>query len=373
MSKPRVLIAMASGILGGPGKGLEQFLRHGGLEKCSPLVIDYVTGKEQGETEYVKVIKSTGAPMASLYQKNALDIHLVSQGLELVQKNNIQILQSHGYKSHLLCWLLHIKTGLPWVAVVEGWTSENFKIHCYTALEQALIHGATEIVAVSESLRSRLWPLARKRCKVIANAIAREELQATISRQDMRRSLGLNEDALVFGAMGRLSPEKNLQLFLHAMVAIKKEYPKAHALIMGDGQEKQALQDLAKELGLEQSCTFTGHINGTANYYNTLDIQVMPSLSEGMPYAALEGMCLGLPIVASDAGGIPEVVQNGHTGLLFPSNNLTGFIKALLRVSGDALLRRQLGNAGKERIDALFSPAIRTEKFINLYQNSIRG
>ncbi len=373
MSKPRVLIALATDILGGPGKGLEQFLRHGGLEHCYPIVLDYHIQDADNDTEYAKVMQSTGVTLEPLLQKNALDFSLIEQGLSLIKKHNIEILQSHGYKSHLLCYLLHRKTGLPWIAVVEGWTSENFKIHCYTALEHILIHGATEIVAVSKSLRSRLWPLARKRCQVIANAIASEELQVTIQRQDMRRQLGIAEDALVFGAMGRLSPEKNLQLFLRALVEVKKVHPQAHALIMGEGQEKDALQKLAKNLGLEKNCTFTGHITGTANYYNTLDIQVMPSLSEGMPYAALEGMCMQLPLVASDAGGIPEVVLNGQTGLLFPSNNLAGFTKALLRVSGDASLRQRLGQAGKERIASHFSPEVRTQNFIRLYHENIQS
>ncbi len=95
----------------------------------------------------------------------------------------------------------------------------------------------------------------------------------------------------------------------------------------------------------------------------------MPSLSEGMPYAALEGMCLSLPMVASDAGGIPEVVINGGTGLLFPSNNLAGCTKALLRISGDAPLRMRLGQEGKARVGQHFSPRARTQHFIDLYQS----
>ncbi len=367
MQKPRVLIAMATGILGGPGKGLEQFLRHGGLEGCEPFIIDYNILGANNDTEYSRIMKSTGATVVPLCQKKVLDFTLVEQALDFIQKNNIQVLQSHGYKSHLLCYFLHRKTKLPWISVVEGWTSENFKIHCYTILEHILIHASTEIIAVSESLRSRLWPLARKRCKVIANAIASEELQVTISREDMRTRLGIAQDAMVIGSLGRLSPEKNLQLFLHAFAEIKKQNPHIHALIAGDGQERQNLENLAKTLGIDTACSFVGHISDTANYYNMLDIQVMPSLTEGMPYAALEGMCLQLPMVASDAGGIPEVVQNGITGLLFPSKNLTGFIMALQRLVHDSEMRTQLGRAGKERIDNEFSPAARSQKFLHMY------
>ncbi len=367
MSKPRILIAMASGILGGPGKGLEQFLRYGGLENCQPFIIDYVTGQEQGETEFVRIMKNTGAPIEPVYQKRLLDWSLIKQGMQLIQKHNIQILQSHGYKSHLLCYLLHRKTKLPWISVVEGWTRENIKIHCYTALEHILIHGSTEIVAVSESLRSRLLPRARKRCKVIPNAISTDELKVTILRQDMRQKLNIAQDALVFGTLGRLSPEKNLQLFLRAFVEVKKHHPTAHALIAGDGQERHNLENLARELCIDNACSFVGHISDTANYYNIIDIQVMPSLTEGMPYAALEGMCMQLPLVASRAGGIPEVVEDNITGLLFPSEDLAAFTKALLSLAGDPETRQRMGQAGKERINMLFSPQARAQQFIALY------
>ncbi len=369
MSKPHILIAMASDILGGPGKGLEQFLRYGGLEVCQPLILDYHIQNTDNNTEFYRIIQNTGASIAPIYQKRLLDWDLVTQGLHLIQKHNIQILQSHGYKSHLLCYLLHRKTKLPWISVVEGWTRENVKVHCYNALEHILIHGATEIVAVSESLRSRLLPLARKRCKVIPNAISVDELKVTINRQDMRQKLNIAQDALVFGTLGRLSPEKNLELFLRAFTEVKKIYPTAHALIAGDGQERQKLENLAQELCIDSACSFVGHISDTANYYNVIDIQVMPSLTEGMPYAALEGMCMQLPLVASSVGGIPEVVEDNITGLLFPTEDLTAFTKALLTLADAPETRQRMGQAGKERINNFFSPHARTQQFLNLYNN----
>ncbi len=367
MNKPNILIALATDILGGPGKGLEQFLRYGALEACNPLVIDYIINNDESETDFVRTIKDTGVPMAKLFQNNPFDLAMVDQAIELIQKNNIQVLQSHGYKSHMLCYLLHRKTKLPWISVVEGWTSENFKIHCYNALEHMLIHGATEIVAVSESLRSRLLPFAKKRCLVIPNAIAPENLQVTITKEEMKKKLNISDDTLIIGTLGRLSPEKNLTLFLKAFAEIVKQHPNLHALIVGDGQEREALKTSAKDLNIENKCSFIGHITDVANYYNLLDIQVMPSLTEGMPYSALEGMCMEIPLVASDAGGIPEVVKHGVTGLLFPSENLSAFVESLLTLVQSKQTRLKLGQAGKERIEQHFTPQVRTQQFIDLY------
>ncbi len=367
MIKRNILIALATDILGGPGKGLEQFLNHGGLDGCNPLVVDYIVNNDETETDFARTIKNTGAPMVKLFQNKTFDLTLVDQALELIKNNNIEILQSHGYKSHMLCWLLHRKTKLPWISVVEGWTSENFKVHCYNALEHLLIHGATEVVAVSESLKSRLLPLVKKRCHVIPNAISIDNLQVTIDKEEMKKSLNLPNDALIIGTLGRLSPEKNLALFLNAFAQILKQHSNAHALIVGDGQEKENLKKIAKDLNIESKCSFIGHITDVANYYNILDIQVMPSLTEGMPYSALEGMCMAIPIVASDAGGIPEVVLHNKTGLLFPSENLSAFVESLLTLVKSKETRLSLGQAGKERIEKYFTPQVRTQQFINLY------
>lgn len=369
MKKPRVLIAMASGILGGPGKGLVQFFRHGGLEGCSPLVINYrITSERDEKTDFVRAIQKSGAPMASLLQRKLLDPSLVSQALELVRAHDINILQSHGYKSHLLCWLLRRKTGLPWLAFVHGWTRENMRIRLYTALEHCLLLRADEVVAVSESLRSRLLPPVRKRCRVIANALALEEMTTECSRSAIRKQLGYNEEDLVIGIVGRLSPEKGHKLFLHALAAARQKEPRLRGLIVGDGQERAALVEEVKQLGLENFCLFTGHVSKPAPYYLAMDIQAMPSFTEGMPNAALEGMSMGLPLVATRVGGIPEVLVDKETGILIPPDHEKAFIEAILALAASPEQREAMGRAALERIQSVFSPDVRANRILDLYR-----
>lgn len=369
MKKPRVLIAMASNILGGPGKCLVQFFRHGGLEGCSPLVINYhIASSHDEKTDFVRAIQGSGAPMASLIQRKTLDPGLVSQALELVRAHDINILQSHGYKSHVLCWLLRRKTGLPWLAFVHGWTRENMRIRLYTALEHCLLLRADEVVAVSESLRSRLLPPVRKRCRVIANALAPEEMATECTRSAMRKELGYSEEDLVIGIVGRLSPEKGHKLFLHALAEARRKNPCLRALIVGDGQEKAALTEEAKQFEVEDVCLFTGHVGKPAPYYLAMDIQVMPSFTEGMPNAALEGMSVGLPLVATRVGGIPEVLVDGETGILIPPGDKKAFVDAILALAASPEQRKTMGRAGLERIQTFFSPDARANRILNLYR-----
>lgn len=367
MNNARVLIALATEILGGPGKGLVQFLRHGGLEGCQPLFIDYQCESEHVATEYVRAVTGAGAPVVPLVQKKLFDPGLVEQSLRIIREQNINLLQSHGYKSHVLCWLLRRKTGLPWIAFVHGWTRENLRVRLYAALEQIMVHGADEVVAVSASLRRRLLPTVRGRCLVIPNALASEELRDDGSAPELRSRFGLPQDAVVAGVVGRLSPEKGQGVFLRALAKARKKDARLHGMLVGGGQDEGALREEARALGLEQVCVFTGHVQGLAPYYRCMAIQAMPSFSEGMPNVALEGMYMGLPLIASNVGGIPEVLVDGQTGLLVPPGDEDSLASALLRLAADEGARRAMGDAGRRRVREEFDPRVRAGRILELY------
>ena len=363
---PRVFIAMATGILGGPGKGLAQFLRSGGSDGCYPLVIDYQIPGTPTETEYTRAMRAAGAHLAPLYQRRTLDYGLVQQALDLVQKHEINILQSHGYKSHVLCWLLHQKTGLPWVAFVHGWTRENLKVRLYHGIEQVMLLFPDVVVSVAESVRNRLLPSVRKRSLVVPNALAPEELRDDPAR-NIRAELGIAPEAIVAGVVGRFSPEKGQLVFVRALAKTRMQEPRLHGLLVGDGQDRPLLEAEIAALNLQGAVTFTGHVQGLAPYYRAMNMQVLPSFSEGMPNAALEGMYMGLPVLASNVGGVPEVVQHEKTGILLPAGDHCQLAEAMLSLASNQQKRRCLGEAGKARINAAFNPKVRAGKILDIY------
>ena len=364
--KPRVLIAMASGILGGPGKGLAQFLRSGGLEGCYPLVAAYNRNPDMRDTEFILAMRATGAPVAVLRQRRTLDFSLVRQGLDLIREHNINLLQSHGYKSHVLCWLLRRRTGLPWIAFVHGWTAENLKIHLYNGLERGMLLMADEVVAVSESLKNKLLPPVRRACRVIPNAI---ECEAGCKNgDDPNPEMNFPPNAIVAGVVGRLSPEKGQKVFVRALAKAREKDSRLYGLLLGDGQEREHLEKEVRTLGLEGKCLFTGYVRNPSLYYRNMDMQVLPSFKEGMPNAALEGMAAGLPLIASRVGGVPEAVADGLTGILLPAGDEEALARALVELAADPKRGRRMGEAGRERVIAEFSPTIRAGRFFRLYE-----
>lgn len=368
--KARVMIAMASGILGGPGKGVAQFLRHGGLRGCSPVVINYHTEDDPDppETEYVRNMRATGAILEHIRQKRTFDPGLVTQGLELIKKHGINLLQSHGYKSHVLCWLLKRKTGLPWVSFIHGWTRENMKMRLYNGIDKWMPLASDRVVAVSESVRERLPGPVRKKCSVIANAVSLDEFSvAPDAAHSARARLNFPERAVIFGVVGRLSPEKGQHVFLRALAKARLKNKNLYGLLVGDGPERLSLERERAALGLDGKCAFTGYVVGPGAYYRSMDVQVMPSFTEGMPNAALEGMLMGLPILASRAGGIPEVILDGVTGKLLPPGDADALAESMQSLAESPELRANMGEAGKRRAQEAFTPEARVKSILKLY------
>lgn len=404
MRRPRVCMLLATDRLGGPGKGLVQFLRHGGLAGCSPVVVAYEAG-EPGETEFTRAVRDTGADLRILRQRGAFDVSLIPQALRVVRDEGCEVLQSHGYKSHAVCACLHAMTGLPWVAFVHGWTAENVRVRAYRVLEQALLPLATRVVAVSDALGRSVWPAARRRMVVIPNAIdpaealrdgdvpatglyaspdaspdanpdanpaANHDTGSEAGKGDLRAAFGIAADALVAGVVGRLSPEKGHIHFLRALARARQTEPRLVGLLAGDGPGADMLRREADMLGLAHAVTFAGHVSRVARVYRALDVAVLPSLSEGMPNAALEAMLHGLPVVASHVGGVPEVVRDGETGLLVPPGDETQLAAALVALCADVERRKALGARGRERVLGHFAPHQRAERILGLYHELLQ-
>jgi glycosyltransferase involved in cell wall biosynthesis len=365
--KPRVFIAMASTILGGPGKGLVQFFKNGGLESCYPLCITYVIG-HNGKTEFTHAIENAGVRVVPLRQKLTLDPCLISQSLQIVRSERCNLLQSHGYKSHVLCAALHWRTGLPWIAFVHGWTSENMKMRMYHCLEKALVPFATKVVAVSNSISQRLVFMSGNKIRVILNAVDPTEVEIENLGRNARDSLGIPPQALVAGVVGRLSPEKGQKYFLRALALARERIPHLIGILVGDGQDRQALEAEGATLGLSGAIHFTGHVTNVAEYFRAMDLVVMPSLSEGMPNVALEAMLFGKALVATRVGGIPEVVLDGITGLVVEPRDSEQLASAMCSLLESPALLDSHGQAGHQRVMDEFSPALRTKRILDLYQ-----
>jgi glycosyltransferase involved in cell wall biosynthesis len=162
-----------------------------------------------------------------------------------------------------------------------------------------------------------------------------------------RRKLNIPPQAKVICIIGRLDPIKGHKYLFNAFLEIKKDYPESHLLVVGEGPERQNLEQLSSSLGIRDKVIFTGYHNKVEICLGLASVFVMSSISEGLPISLLEAMNLGLPIVAFPAGGIKDIIVHGKNGLLAPMRNSNVLAEQIKVVFQNKEFSEQLGSTAK--------------------------
>ena len=237
----------------------------------------------------------------------------------------------------------------------------------------------TRLVTVSSSVRETLLAcgVAPDKVEVIHHGTNIEEfIQTTASAQSIRHGLGIPDDCLTVGIVGRVAPEKGHQVLLQAAALLGDRYP-LRFVIVGDGPSEAAVRESVRALGLEDRVVFAGFRPDVNNVIAALDIMTLPS-TWNEPCAAVvqQAMALGKPVIGTRAGGTPEMIVEGETGFLVAPSDAPALAEAIARLAGDAFLRRRLGAAGRERVAAHFSLRLMTDRIEALYRreyDAVRG
>jgi len=182
--------------------------------------------------------------------------------------------------------------------------------------------------------------------EVIYNAVDWSQLGTTRTRDEMRDELQIDRRAPVAGIVARLTEQKAHSVLLSSMASTPGLEP-LHLVVVGDGHLRESLERLARDLGIADRVRFLGARRDLGNLMSAMDMFVMPSLWEGLPLSMVLAMGAGLPVVATRVAGIPEVVQDGTTGLLVPPNDARSLGEALAQLVRNQDLRRALGTAAK--------------------------
>jgi glycosyltransferase involved in cell wall biosynthesis len=196
----------------------------------------------------------------------------------------------------------------------------------------------------------------RAQYRAVPSGVPTAELRAAApTRRVARTRLRLPDDAFVVVGLGRLVPVKGFDVLIAALPTLTAAVPSTCVLLVGDGPERTALEAQASRLGLRDRLRVTGVTPDIAVCLAAADVLAAPSRNEGMGRALVEGMALGLPVVASEVGGIPAVIAHGETGWLVPPGDAAALAEALVELGRDAALCAKLGAAAAARAEAFSS------------------
>lgn len=172
----------------------------------------------------------------------------------------------------------------------------------------------------------------------------------------------IEQGILVVGVVANLIPYKGYDYFLRAFQEVCSQVQNVSAVLVGEGEARESLEDMAESLGIKDRVSFLGLRKDVPSILKTFDIFVLPSLFEGLPNSIMEAMASRLPVIATDVGGIPELVINGETGFLVPAKQPPAMAEKILELVGDKEKRRIMGEKGFDRLTKEFSMSSMIEK-----------
>jgi glycosyltransferase involved in cell wall biosynthesis len=214
--------------------------------------------------------------------------------------------------------------------------------------------------------------IPRHRIRVIYNGVDVERFTARPEcRLSVRQRLGLCETDFVIVQVARLDYMKDHMTAIRTMARLVRQVPAAKLLLVGDGPKRALIQAEIQAQNLEASVCLLGQREDVPELLGAADVALLTSLSEGIPVTLIEAMAAQLPVVATRVGGVPEVVLDGQTGLLASAGDDAALADCLLRLANQPELRRQFGQAGRQRAEALFCQRLMHQQYADCFEEML--
>lgn len=353
-------------------------LNFGGAEV---LLVDLVRGiKESGNDVSVgysthgpleKRLLDLGVSYKRLPRLGRIDPVLFIKMCQLILREKPDIVHTHLFKSDLHGRLAARLCGVPVVVSTshnnDVWAKRFPLGHLYGFTAKL----TDRVIAVSDEVREyqiRYTGISPEKIIVIENGVdVKRFANQENTRRAIRDELQIHADAPVIGIIGRLQPQKDHSNFLRAAVQIRKNLSEARFLIVGDGPLCEELMAQAETLGLGSAVIFCGVRQDIPAVLAALDVLVISSKWEGLPVTLLEGLAARRPIASTAVGGVPNVVVDGESALLVPSEDSSALADAVLKILQNPSLAKSLVDAGFEQVKNQFSLDAMVAKILTLY------
>jgi glycosyltransferase involved in cell wall biosynthesis len=298
---------------------------------------------------------------------------LVVRLMRILRSNNVDVLHCHSHKACSYGVLAGTLAKTPSVLVqVHG-------LHRARNVRRQLVNffmfrGATRVVAVSQAVKQDIlatnWRVPAERLSVLEDSVDYDRFaHCAVLKTEARKMLGVPSDGIIFGTVGRLTPTKGLPYLIEAFCMVREQIPCAHLVLLGDGSERAQIERQARESPHRDAIHFLGRRDHIEQFLRGMDVFVLSSVAEGVGRALLEAMAAGVPAVATQVGGIPEVIHSPEVGLLAPPRDPQTLAQMMIRMGRMSESQRAaIGRAAQERIRQFYSHDVIREKLRRIYE-----
>lgn len=360
-------------------------LRTGGAERLvaeeaaafdpARVALHVVVLARNTHTAFAAQVEARGVPISWVTGHGLLDVSRLGRLVRVLRALKPDVVHVHTDYATIIGLVAARVCGLPAVATMHGMTSYQTRWNTAKRLLEivALRLGANRIVVVASSaipgMRAQ-FKLPAQRIVTVPNAVGAAYFQppSGFDRAAKRRELGVADDEVLVATIGRLAPVKGHAVLLEAVATLKERCPRARYAIVGGGPERPGLEEQVRRLGLDAQVQILGERQDVLQLLLASDLFVLPSLSEALPQALLEAMAAGVPCVATDVGGVSDVLVPGQAGWLVPPGNAAALAAALGDALGDPVRAAEYGAAGRARVKASFAMEARLNRLEALYR-----
>jgi glycosyltransferase involved in cell wall biosynthesis len=340
----------------------------------STSFITFVRSKDATDSasDFATSARELGIEVDVIQERWRFDPRVIRTLREIVDRRSPDIVLTHQVKSHFLMKLSRLWRNYRWIAFHHGYTTTDRKMRAYNKLNRLSLPTADRVITVCEAFARELTEERVQREKIFVqhNAIRIGRPVSAEAVGKLKAQLGIEPGVRIVLSVGRLSREKAHIDLLEAFKCLRELNSEldSRLVIVGDGIERERLETAARSLGVRDRVVFTGQQQNVQPYYAASDVLVLPSHSEGSPYVLLEAMAANVPIVATIAGGVPEMVHDEETALLVPIGDTRAMAAAIGRVLTDKMLVEKLTSRAAARIATHHSSEIQTSSLIELYR-----
>ncbi len=324
---------------------------------------------------FVGIATQAGLNAFDVTMRNRTDLSVVGKLASIIRKNNFDIVHTHGVRANLLGRLAARQANRkPVVTTVHSLLERDypgfFRRQVNSITEWATRGWTDQFIAVSQGLKAKLVAggVPADRVTVIYNGIVIEDFSPSSETVDARTMLGYGPAVPLVGIVARLHPVKGHQYFLEAARIVLEQHPEVRFVVVGEGPQRPALEEMAGQLGIAGQVVFAGFVSEVRSVMAELDLLVISSLWEGFGLTAVEAMALGVPVVSTEVGGLPEVVLHGETGLLAPPANSAALAKNIIWMLEHPQAAAEMAKKASQVVGEKFTAQVMARRTEELYR-----
>lgn len=359
---------------------LVEDLNIGGAEK---VIEDISLGLDSQKFDILVWCLSKGGSIADKLQKEGTQVYILGISsyfnplnifklTKLIKETNPDIVHTHGYFASVIGRIAAIFAGIPVLithvqSMYWDYTKRNIWIEKFLSRFTAAIICCSEAVQDFVTIYEKIDP---SKTIVIYNGVDIGKFHNFNNTPTAKIEFGIEPSTSLIGTVSSLTPLKGHTYLLQAVPQILETFSSTKFLFVGDGRLKDELQKQAEDLNISSNVIFMGIRNNIPEFLNALDIFAHPSsIREGLGISILEAMATERPVVATNIGGIPEVVVNGKTGILVPPQNPEALASAVIDLLKNPEKVQEMGKMGKLRVEEKFTTKKMISEIENLYRN----